>query len=150
MVVLCGWLKKFLIDLNTGEKMKSKHSLHFLLLILVFSPMHNGCVPLFLMGAGAAGGYAISKDSVEGTVNKQFHRVFNASLDVVKSKGVVQSQDEEHGKIEGVVGNQVNATIELSQTTERSVKIKVTARKNHLPNIDVAQEVYTDILKKIV
>ena len=112
--------------------------------------MLNGCVPLFLMGAGAAGGYAISKDSVEGTVNKRFHRVFNASLDVVKSKGVLKSQDEEQGKIEGVVGNQVTATIELSQATERSVKIKVTARKNHLPNIDVAQEVYTDILKRIV
>ena len=48
--------------------MELKHSFRTLfpvLLMLVFSPMFNGCVAMALVGAGSAGAYAISKDSID-------------------------------------------------------------------------------------
>jgi hypothetical protein len=132
--------------------MKFKNSLRTLfpvMLMLIFSPVLNGCVAMALVGAGSAGAYAISKDSIEGEVKTGLPKVYNASAEVVKSKGMIKSEDKGRGKIEGVVGNGVTVKIELTKVSWRSTKIKVEARKNLLPNIEVAQEVYTAILKKV-
>ena len=132
--------------------MELKHSFRTLfpvVLMLALSPVLNGCVAMALVGAGSAGAYAISKDSIEGEVKTGLPKVYNASADVVKSKGMIKSEDKAHGKIEGVVGNGVTVKIELSKVSWRSTKIKVEARKNLLPNIEEAQEIYTAILKKV-
>ena len=131
--------------------MKSKYSLRVLftmILMSVVSPAFNGCA-LFLVSAGAAGGYAISKDSIEGEVHSSMGSVYNASIDAIKSKGTIRQEDKEHGKIEGIFGNDVTVKIELTQASSKSVKVKVEARKRLLPNIEVAQEVYTAIIKKV-
>jgi hypothetical protein len=132
--------------------MEFKHSFRTLfpvVLMLVLGPVFSGCVAMALVGAGSAGAYAISKDSIEGEVKTGLPKVYNASADVVKSKGMIKSEDKAHGKIEGVVGNGVTVKIELSKVSWRSTKIKVEARKNLLPNIEEAQEIYTAILKKV-
>ena len=132
--------------------MELKHAFRTMfpvVLMLVLSPVFNGCVAVALIGAGSAGGYAISKDSIEGEVKNSRDAVYNASVGVVKSKGTIKSEDRSNGKIEGVVGNGVTVKIQLSKVSWRSTKIKVEARKNLLPNIEVAQEVYTAILKKV-
>jgi hypothetical protein len=132
--------------------MELKHSFRTLfpvVLMLVLSPVFSGCVAMALVGAGSVGAYSISKDSIEGEVKTGLPKVYSASAEVVKSKGMIKSEDKEHGKIEGVVGNGVTVKIELSKVSSRSTKIKVEARKNLLPNIEEAQEVYTAILKKV-
>jgi len=132
--------------------MEFKNSLRALfpvVLLLAVSPVLNGCVAMALVGAGSAGAYAISKDSIEGEVKSSRDSVYNASVNVVKSKGTIKSEDKTSGKIEGVVGNGVTVKIELSQGTAKAVKIKVEARKNLLPNIEEAQAIYTAILKKV-
>ena len=132
--------------------MELKNSLRMLLpvvLVLAVSPVFSGCVAMALVGAGSAGAYAISKDSIEGEVKSNRDKVYNASAEVVKSKGTIKSEDEKNGKIEGVVGNGVTVKIELTKVSWRTTKIKVEARKNLLPNIEEAQEIYTAILKKV-
>ena len=130
------------------ELKRSLRTLFPIVLMLIFSPVLGGCV-LALLGAGAAGGYAVSKDSIEGNVNASRDKVYNASVDVVKSKGMIKSEDKANSKIEGVVGNDVTVKIQLSKVSWKSTKIKVEARKRYLPNIEEAQEVYSAILKKV-
>ncbi len=111
--------------------------------------LFSGCA-LFLVGAGAAGGYAISKDTIEGNVEKPMDRVWKASHDVLMYEGFIKLEDKMHGKIESEVrGSQVD--IQISQATERTVKVQVKARRGYklLPDMDLANEIYNKIYQKI-
>ena len=117
---------------------------------MVFSLLFfSGCF-LFLLGAGAAGGYAISKDTIEGLVEKPYDRVWNASRDVIMSEGFIRLEDKNHGTLEAEV-RKVQVNIEVKQMTQRAVRIQVKARKGYklLPDIDLANELYNKIYAKI-
>ena len=122
--------------------MKHKWLLGLILMLFAF----NGCVALIL-GGGAVGGYAVSKDSIEGTVDGRQDRVFRAAVDSIKSKGLIIATNEGLGEINASVAG-VKVTIKLEQITERAVKLRVKARKGLLPKIKVAQDVYTEIIKR--
>ncbi len=131
--------------------MKSRHSAHLILgavFVLLLAPVLNGCA-LLLVGGGAAGGYAISKDEVVGAVDKSKSKVFRAAMDVSKNKGIIKLQDETHGRIDLLV-DEVNVKIHIDQITDKSVQLKVEARNKYkMPKVAVAQDVYTEILKKV-
>ena len=131
--------------------MKSKYSFRFLMpviLLLVFSPALNGCV-LLLLGGGAAGGYAVSKDGIEGAVDAKYNKVYRSALESAQSKGIVRLQDEQKGYIETMVDSDT-VKIHVTRITDKAVKLKVEARnKFKMPKVTVAQDVYTDILRKV-
>ncbi len=111
--------------------------------------LFSGCA-LFLVGAGITGGYAISKDTIEGTMEKPIDRVWKASHDVLMHEGFIKLEDKMRGKIEAEVrGSQVE--VQINQATERTVKLQVKARKGYklLPNMDLANELYNKIYQKI-
>ncbi len=114
--------------------------------LLIVSLGLNGCA-LLLIGAGAAGGYAISKDSVKNNYDLPFGRVYRASLDVAKQMGHVTLEDEKHGVIKATV-NDVNVTITVKQLTRKTVELKVKAR-SVMPKIEVAQEVYNKVAGRL-
>lgn len=119
------------------------------LLLAASLTLFSGCA-VFLLGAGAAGGYAISKDTVEGVVEKPLDRVYGASRDVLMREGFIRLEDKPHGAIEGEVKkSQVN--IEVVQLTQNTVRIQVKARKGYklIPDIDLANELYNKINQKI-
>ncbi len=131
--------------------MNQKKSLHFILplfMLFIFSPALSGCA-LLLIGGGAAGGYAISKDEVVGAVDARQDKVYRAALDVAKTKGLIKMQNESQGKIEAEV-NEATVKIYVTKITEKAVQLKVEARnKFKMPKIEIAQDVYTSILKKV-
>lgn len=117
---------------------------------MIFSLLFfSGCF-LFLLGAGAAGGYAISKDTIEGLVEKSYDRMWNASREVIMNEGFIRSEDKNHGTLESEV-RKVQVNIEVKQMTERTVRIQVKARKGYklLPDINLANELYNKIYAQV-
>lgn len=124
--------------------MKIKICFVFVCLALAFS----GCAAV-LVGAGVAGGYAISKDSVKDHFDISKDRVFKTSLSVAKDMGQVTLEDSKNGLIKAQA-KEVDITITVKQLTKKTVELKVKGRnKFKMPAVDVAQEVYTKIVEKL-
>ncbi len=127
-----------------------KYSKRFLTVtfLMIFS-LHSGCA-LLLLGGGAAGGYAISKDEVEILTDKKYDKVWRASTDVLREKGLVTIEDKNAGNIEAEVeGSKINVTVE--QATPETVRLRVQARraKNLFPDMKRAQEIFNQITQKL-
>jgi len=127
--------------------MKRKLSLYLAGLIIGAGGL-NGCA-IALISAGAAGGYAISKDSVENYFDASQQRVFQKALAVAEEMGLVKLQDKENGIIKATI-QEANITITIDQITKKSIKLKVKARnKFYLPKVNIAQEVYSGIVDRL-
>ena len=109
----------------------------------------SGCA-LLLVGAGAAGGYAISKDSVKNNFDLPPSHVYRVSRDVLEEEGIVTTGDEDHGLLKGTVAG-ATVTITVKPLTRKTVELKVKARDTSLllPKVDVAQAIYTKILERL-
>ena len=109
----------------------------------------SGCA-LFLVGAGVAGGVAISKDTIEGTVEKPFDRAYQTSREVIMKEGFIKLEDKAHGTIESEV-RKSEVKIEVLQLTEKTVRVRVRARKDYkvIPDLDLANELYNKIFQKL-
>ena len=107
----------------------------------------SGCA-VFLLGAGAAGGYALGKDSVQNSYDLSKDYVFRQSLTVANQMGFVTLEDQQHGRINlNIEGTTVSITV--MPLTKKTVELKVKARKAVLPKIDVAQQVYNKIAERL-
>ena len=108
----------------------------------------SGCAVL-LVGAGAAGGYAVSRDSVKNNFDLPAGEVFRASRDVMRAAGLMTTEDEGHGTLKAVVEG-ATVTVTVKPISKRTVELKVKARDNLLiPKIDIAQGLYTKILERL-
>ena len=117
-----------------------------IVLLTVFSLGISGCA-LLLVGAGAVGGYAISRDSVRNVFDVPQDRVYEKSLAVAKSMGMVKLEDHFHGIIKADIQD-ANVTITVKQLTKKTVELMVRGRSHFfLPKVDVAQEVYSKIVE---
>ena len=117
-------------------------------MLLVSSLGVSSCA-LLLVGAGVAGGYAISKDSVRNVFDLPKEQIFGESLTVAREAGAVTLEDRAHGRIKAEVQG-VTVTGTVKPLTKRTVELKVTGRSHLLmPKVDVAQEVYNKIAERL-
>ena len=108
----------------------------------------SGCAVL-LVGAGAAGGYAVSRDSVKNNFDLPASEVFRISRTIIREAGLVTTEDERHGMLKAVVEG-ADVTVTIKPISKRTVELKVKARDNLLiPKIDIAQSLYTKILERL-
>ena len=107
----------------------------------------SGCA-LLLVSAGAAGGYAMSKDSVKNHYDLSQDRVFRAALVATKELGQISEEDSAHGIIRAKVG-ETSVTITVKPITKKTVELKVKARKTLMPDIEIAQQVYNKINSRL-
>jgi len=107
-----------------------------------------GCAPLIIGAAvGALGGYAVSKDTIQGETDLSFEALWNSALTVAKIRGTVRVEDYTQGYISlDIKPNKVD--ISLVRLTQATTRVKVSARKYHLPNLDLAQDIYVKILEQ--
>ena len=108
-----------------------------------------GCVaPLLLVGAGAVGGYAVSRDTFEGTTSKSLDELWDASLKIAGIMGSVDDNDRKRGEINAHInGAAVHITIiPINVATSR---LRVKARKNLLPAVSIAQDFYTKVINQL-
>jgi hypothetical protein len=108
----------------------------------------SGCAVL-LVGAGAAGGYAISKDSVKNLFDLPADQVFRVSREVVAEQGLVTVEDARNGLLKATVEG-ATVTVTVKPVTKKTVELRVKARDNLLfPKVDIAQALYTRILERL-
>lgn len=115
----------------------------FFLMLLVIS----GCVPLIVGGAvGAVGAYAVSKDTIEGETDKPYEELWGSALLVCRIRGNIKEEDSAKGYIElETDGSRV--WIRLIRLTRSTTRMRIAARKLHLPNIALAQDIYVKIME---
>ncbi len=110
--------------------------------------LSTGCAAL-LISAGAAGGYAVSRDSIRNYLDLPLDQVYGASREVIGELGLVTAEDARRGLIKATVQN-ANVTVTVKRVSEQSVELKVKARNKFLwPKIDVAHTVYNRILERL-
>ena len=87
----------------------------------------SGCVYLIIGGVAAAGGYAVSRDTIQGETDKSFDAVWDKASEVVGIMGTVESESYELGTIDSIV-NGARVKITITQLTPSTVQVKVKAR----------------------
>src|SRR3989338_8181523 len=108
----------------------------------------SGCVYLIVGGVAAAGGYAVSRDTIQGETARSFDEVWEAAVEIVSIMGKVDAQSYELGQLDGVV-NAAKIKINVLQLTPATVRLKVKARKNIFPSIANAQNIYVKIMNRL-
>jgi len=105
-----------------------------------------GCAPLIIGGAvGAVGGYAISKDTIQGETDKSYDSVWEAALTVSKIRGQIKYEDNTKGYIE-LEAESSKVYIRLIRLTVATTRLRVSARKYHFPNMSLAQDIFTKVM----
>ncbi|PIQ91120.1 MAG: hypothetical protein COV71_01030 [Candidatus Omnitrophica bacterium CG11_big_fil_rev_8_21_14_0_20_41_12] len=126
-----------------GDKMKKIFLFVFPLFLL---PLVCGCAPLIIgAAAGGLGAYAISKDTVQGDTDKGYNGLWDSALNVSRAYGLIQQENASTGSIElGAKSSKV--WIKLFRLTEATTRLKVSARKYHFPNMELAQDIFVKII----
>ena len=105
-----------------------------------------GCAPLIIgAAAGGLGAYVVSKDTVQGDTDKNYEALWDSALNVARSRGLIQQENAATGYIElGAESSKV--WIKLVRLTQATTRVKVSARKYHFPNMELAQDIFVKII----
>ena len=127
-----------------------KYSVKFIPVLLaaflcVFS---GGCVFLIVGGAGAVGGYAISRDTFEGVSSKGQQELLASAHKVLSIMGTITNERPKDGEIKAMVYG-AHVTVAVIQINLTTSKLRVKARQMMFPRVGVAQEVYTKIMNQL-
>ncbi|MFH1198937.1 MAG: hypothetical protein V1650_02095 [Candidatus Omnitrophota bacterium] len=118
----------------------------YLLIPVLF--LISGCAPLIVGAAvGGVGAYAISRDTIQGQTDKSYESLWNAALVVARIRGTIKQEDYPHGRINLEVDSS-RVEVNLIRLTLATTTLKISARKYHLPNINLAQELYLKIIEE--
>lgn len=117
--------------------------------LLLGALLFSGCVVLAL-GAGAAGGYAISRDEIEGFSERSLDQTWRAAYELFNRDGAVESADKERAKIEAII-NESKVNFSAEQVSPRSVRFVIQARRNMnlFPDIKLAQSLHQKMMKEL-
>lgn len=107
----------------------------------------SGCVWV-LLGVGAVGGYAFSKDTIAGELDKDYDSIWTAAEKVSAIMGTVKNKDRTKGFIDVDV-DKSKVSINIERLTPETLRLKVTARKLLMPNISLAQKIFVKINQQI-
>ncbi|MCM8780586.1 MAG: DUF3568 family protein [Candidatus Omnitrophica bacterium] len=120
----------------------------FLLLITLLNL--SGCLGALIIGgaAGALGAYAVSKDTIQGETDKPYDTLWNAAVMIGKIRGTIKNQDSVKGYIE-LEADSSKVWIRLIRLTRATTRIRISARKHHLPNIELAQDIFVKIIEQV-
>ena len=118
-------------------------------LVLLILPFVCGCVPLIIgAAAGGLGAYAVSKDTVQGDSDKNFDLLWESAISVAKQYGIVQQENIQTGFIE-LTADSSKVWIRLIHLTQATTRIRISARKFHFPNMELAQDLFVKIVSGV-
>jgi hypothetical protein len=116
------------------------------LLVPVITLSLCGCVPLIIGGAaGALGAYAVGKDTIQGDTDKLYDSLWYAAYDIAKLYGFIKQEDQARGYI-ALEKESSKIYIQLFRLTQATTRLKVSARKHHLPDLALAQDLFVRIM----
>lgn len=108
----------------------------------------SGCLaPIIVGGAvGALGGYAISKDTVQSETDTPYDNLWNSAVQVAKVRGIVEQEDSVKGYLKVKV-EVSDVQIRLVRLTRATTRMRVSARRYHLPNLSLAEDIFVKIME---
>ena len=117
-----------------------------LLLGFVFIVGFNGCAFLAVGAAGAAGGYAVSPDGIEGVSDKSYDHLWSVAKDVLEQQGTITLADKKLGQMKAKIKNS-EVQFKMEQATHHSVVMRVQARRmgGVFPDMNAARRIYSMI-----
>ncbi|HXV27433.1 MAG TPA: DUF3568 family protein [bacterium] len=120
-----------------------------IVMMIGMGTLSSGCA-LFLLGAGGAGGYAISKDEIEGMLDQPYDKVWKASETVLRQEGLVTLSLKDKGEIQAEV-EKSKIEVSIDQLTPKTVRLRVKGRrlKNLFPDIKKAQNTFNQIMRQL-
>jgi hypothetical protein len=127
--------------------MRKKAPVYLILPLLAF--IISGCVPLIIGGAvGALGGYAASKDTIQGDTDKPYESLWQSALMFAKMRGTVNKQDNLKGYLEAEIeGNRV--WVRLTRLTQATTRVRVSCRNKYkMPRLELAQDLFVKIIEQ--
>ncbi len=117
-----------------------------LLVLLPLLVLCAGCIPLIIGGAaGALGAYAISSDTVQGETDSSFENVWSSAYEVCRIRGNIKEEDSLRGYLM-VETDSGKVWVRVMKLTDATTRLKISARKMHLPSLRLAQELYVKII----
>ena len=128
--------------------MKNSIKLVQVLLAAFLCVFSSGCWFLVIGGAGAVGGYAVTRDTFEGVSSKGQEELLASSRKVLSIMGTITEDHAKDGQIEGTVYG-AHVTVQVIQINLTTSKLRVKARKAIFPRVGIAQEVYTKIMNQL-
>lgn len=108
----------------------------------------SGCTALVAVGAGAVGGYAISRDTFEGITGKGQEEIWDAAHTVLSIMGIINEDNRKQGELHATVYG-ASVTVAVMAVNLTTTKLRVKARKNLFPRSGLAQEIYTKIINQL-
>ncbi|PIQ89069.1 MAG: hypothetical protein COV72_05365 [Candidatus Omnitrophica bacterium CG11_big_fil_rev_8_21_14_0_20_42_13] len=115
--------------------------------MIFFSFNLSGCV-WFLVGASAAGGYAVSRDTIAGEIDAEYNDVWLAAKNVSQIMGIIKEEDRAKGFLDLNV-DKSHVVINIDRLTPETLRLKIKARKYLMPNIGLAQKLFIKINQQI-
>src|SRR5205823_6278283 len=100
---------------------------------------------LLAVGAGAVGGYAVSRDTFEGTSTKGQDEIWDAANRIASIMGTVEDSDRKRGEMSAHI-NGAKVNIYITPINLTNTKLRIKARKGIFPAVDIAQNVYSKIM----
>ena len=108
----------------------------------------SGCAPLIIgAAAGGLGAVAVSKDAIQGDTDKSYDSIWNAALTVSRIRGAIKKEDYTRGNIE-LVSDSSRIWIRLIRLTHATTRLRISSRKHHLPNLDLAQDIFVKVMEE--
>ena len=109
----------------------------------------SGCAAIFLAaGAGAVGGYAVSRDTFEGITAKSQDEIWESAKRVMSIMGSLDEDNRRSGQMISRI-NGATVVMTLAPVNLTTTKIRIKARKWIFPRIGTAQEVYTKVINQL-
>jgi len=89
----------------------------------------SGCVAGVIVAgaAGALGGYAISKDTIQGDTDKPYDMLWESATAVSQSLGTIKQEDSQRGRIY-LESESSKVYINLVRLTRSTTLVKISAR----------------------
>jgi len=130
--------------------MRNARSCKWVLLSLLLLPGVSGCAVFFIGAAGVAGGYAVSRDGIEGITDKPYNEVWEAASNILNVQGRVEMSDKKRGVMHVKMGGSV-VHFKMEKATSHSVVFRVQARKffKMFPDMNLARRLYSVIAKEV-
>lgn len=124
-----------------------KNTVTFILIMFMLMNI-SGCAPLIIGSAvGALGGYAISRDTMQGETDIEYDRLWNAMTTVARIRGTIKSEDYSKGYLNLEVESS-KVWIRLIRLTKATTRLRISARKYRLPNFNLAQDIFVKIMEQ--
>jgi hypothetical protein len=129
-----------------GAEMKKK----FILGLIIFLGLNiTGCAPIIIGAAiGGVSVYAVGKDTIQGNTDKPYDSLWGAAFRVSQARGTIKHQNPQAGYIELQQVDSSQIWIRLIRLTQATTRMKISARKYHLPNLNLAQDIFAKIIEE--